>query len=149
MTADVKFVRKTATVFANDAGGVRFIHHQPRAVFFFQRDDFAQRRDVAIHRENAFGNYEDLALRICSRPTQFIFEVVQVIVIKDTKFRAGKFGGVHNASVNQLVENDDVTLADQCGDGAERCGIAGGKSQRGFRFFEGSERFFQFVERSE
>ena len=66
---------------------------------------------------------------------------------EDTQLRAGQLRGVHNAGVNQLINDDDVILAEQRGDGAERRGVAGGKSQRGFGRFESGERFLQFVKR--
>ena len=83
------------------------------------------------------------------RPFQFVFQIVQIVVGEDAEFRAGKSGGVHDAGVNQLVEDDDVVLAEQRGDGAEGGGVAGGKSQRGFGVLEGGECFFQFVKRRE
>ena len=49
LAADAEFVRQAAAVFADKAGRVRLVHHQPRAVFFLERDDFAQRRGVAVH----------------------------------------------------------------------------------------------------
>ena len=36
-------------MFSVKPGGVRFVHHQPRAVFFLERDNFAQRRGIAVH----------------------------------------------------------------------------------------------------
>ena len=51
--------------------------------------------------------------------------------------------------MNEFVENDDVVFAEQRGDGADGGGVAGGKSQRGFRLLEGGERFLQFVQRRE
>jgi len=66
---------------------------------------------------------------------------------KTRSLRAGQLRGVHNAGVNQLINDDDVILAEQRGDGAQRRGVAGGKSQRGFGRFESGERFLQFVKR--
>src|ERR1035437_3731310 len=79
------------------------------------------------------------------RPLQLGFKVIQVVVVKDAQFCAGKFGGVHDAGMNQFINDDNVVLADERSDGAERGGVAGGKSQCGLGFFEGSEDFFQFV----
>ena len=50
---------------------------------------------------------------------------------KDAELGAGKPGGVHDAGVDQLVENDDVAFVNNCGDGAEGGGVTGGKGQRG------------------
>ena len=51
--------------------------------------------------------------------------------------------------MNEFVEDDDVVFARQRGDGAERGGVAGGKSERGLGFFEGGERGFEIVKRRE
>ena len=69
------------------------------------------------------------------RPFQDVFQVVQIVVVKDAEFRAAQTRGIHDAGVNQFINNDDVVLAEQRGDGAERGGVAGGKCQRGLRFF--------------
>lgn len=68
---------------------------------------------------------------------------------KDADFRAGQPRGVHDAGVNELVENENVALADQRGDGAQRGGIARGESQRGFRALERGQRLLQLVKRRE
>ena len=77
------------------------------------------------------------------------FEIGQVVVFEDAEFCAGKAGGVHDAGVNQLVENDDVVLANERGDGAERGGVAGGECERSLCSFEVGERFFKFMKRRE
>ena len=67
-------------------------------------------------------------------------------MIEDAKFCAREFGGVHDAGMNEFIEDEDVVLAHQRGNGAERRGVTGRKGQRGFGAFEGGERFLQFVE---
>ena len=51
--------------------------------------------------------------------------------------------------MNKFVENDDVILGHQRGDGAERRRVAGRKGQRGFGAFEGGEGFLEFMKRRE
>ena len=43
-------------MFAEEAGGVGFVEHEPGAVFVLQLDDFTERREVAVHAEDAFGD---------------------------------------------------------------------------------------------
>ena len=59
-TVQVEMVHRAAAVFAEDAGGVRVVNHHDAAVFFRQLDQLRQRRDVALHREDAVGD-EQLA----------------------------------------------------------------------------------------
>src|SRR5262245_51063590 len=47
--------------------------------------------------------------------------------------------------MDELVEDDDVALADKGGDRAESSGITGGKGEGGFSGFEFSEGRLQFV----
>ncbi len=82
-------------------------------------------------------------------PLQYFLQVIQIVVGEDTNFCAAEPGGVHNAGVNKLVEDDDVIFAQQGADGSGGGGIAGGETQRGFGAFEIGEGFFKFVVRCE
>ena len=98
------------------------------------------------------GDSSDHVGRVDSRslpsgPFEFVFQIIQIVVGKDADFCAAEPGGVHDAGVNQFIENDDVILAEQRADGSDGCGIAGRKTQRGFGAFEAGERFLQFVMR--
>src|SRR5712691_11666315 len=64
---------------------------------------------------------------------------------KDTNLCAAKTRAIHQAGVNQLVENDDVLFAEQCADRANRRGVAGGKTNRSFGAFEGGKELFKLV----
>ena len=66
---------------------------------------------------------------------------------EDAHFCAAKPRSIHNAGVNEFVENNDVVFAEQCADGSKRRGIAGRESERGFGVFEGGKRFLKFVMR--
>ena len=79
------------------------------------------------------------------RPLQDAFEVCQVVVVEHAELCAGEAGGIHDAGMDQLIEDDDVVRADQRADGAESCGVAGGEAERGGGAFERGERFFEFV----
>ena len=81
------------------------------------------------------------------RPFQDVFKIVEIVVGEDAQFGAGKPRGIHDAGVNQFINDDDVILAEQGADGADGRGIAGGKYQRGFGAFECGQRFFQFMKR--
>ena len=82
-------------------------------------------------------------------PFQYFLQVIQIVVGEDADFCAAEPGGVHDAGVNEFVQNNHVILAEQRADGSDGGGIAGGETQRGFGAFEICERFFQFVMRCE
>ena len=52
--AHAECLGQAAPVRAVKPGGVGFVHHQPGAVFLLERDDFAQRRLVAVHARKRF-----------------------------------------------------------------------------------------------
>ena len=64
---------------------------------------------------------------------------------EDAELGAGEAGGIHDAGMDQLVQDDDVVLAQQGADGAEGSGVAGGEAEGGLGALEGGERFVQFV----
>ena len=65
---------------------------------------------------------------------------------KDADFRAAEFCGIHDAGVNEFIQNDDVRLTQQGADRALGRGIAAGEDQSGLGFLELGECGFQFVE---
>src|SRR5690348_5521309 len=102
-------------------GRMSLVHHEPGAVFLFERDDFAQRRGIAVHRENAFGRDKYLsAILGGGGPFQFFREVIRIVMGKNPDFSTAEPGGIHNAGVNQFVQDDDVMLAEQGADSSQR-----------------------------
>ena len=103
---------------------------EPCAVFFLERDNLGERRGIAIHAENTLcGNQNicfTLNIQLC--PLQFCLKVVKVVVLEDPQRGPGQFSGIHDASVNQFVENDDVTFANKRRDGADCSRITIGKN---------------------
>ncbi len=62
-------------------------------------------------------------------------------MVKHAQFRAAETGGVHDAGVDQFVQDDEVVLAKQGADGAEGRGVASGETERGFGAFESRPAF--------
>ena len=73
---------ESAAVLSEKAGGVRFIEQKPGAVLLLELDDFAQRGEIAVHAEHAFGDDEKArgawcVVRACSAragPFQNLFQ---------------------------------------------------------------------------
>ncbi len=66
-------------------------------------------------------------------------------MVEHAQGRAAEAGRVHDAGVDELIQDDDVVFAEQGADGAEGRGVAGGEAERGFGAFEGGQRFVQFL----
>ena len=67
----------------------------------------------------------------------------EIVVGENPESRAGQSGGVDEAGVRELVEDDEIRLADDGGDHAERGGEAGGEGERRFRLLGCGKRVFQ------
>ena len=115
----VAFLSEPATAWPEDAGGVGFVHHEPRAVFFLERHDFAERGNVAIHGEHAFGDDERATAGFVGRagllggPARMSSRSLRSLWAKTRSLAPGKPGGVNDAGVDELVEDEDVVLADR------------------------------------
>ncbi len=68
---------------------------------------------------------------------------------KHPQLGARQPGGVHDAGMDQFVEDEDVVLAGQRGNGAQRGGVARGERQRGFGRLERSERRLQLMKNAQ
>ena len=64
---------------------------------------------------------------------------------EEAEFGAGKPRGIDNRCMDQLIEDEDVFLADQRGDRTERGGVAGRKGKRGFGGIELSQGRLELV----
>ena len=64
---------------------------------------------------------------------------------EDPKFRAAKPGGIHDAGMDQLIQDDDIVRAEQRADGAGGSRVAGGEAERGGGPFEAGDGFVEFV----
>ena len=82
-------------------------------------------------------------------PFQNSLQITRIVVIENAEFSPGKSGRIHDAGVDKLVEDDDVILVEQRGNGAHCGGVAGGKGQRCSGFLEVGEGFLQFVKGGE
>src|SRR5213593_109659 len=78
-------------------------------------------------------------------PFQNLFQRCGVVAPEESEFGAGKPRSVDDRGMDELVQNEDVVLADERGDRAEGRGIAGRKSERGFGGLEFSEGRLQFM----
>ena len=127
---------RAAPVRPDRAGAVRLVDHHARVVALRQLDDALQRRDVAIHGEDAIGHDQrPAALRLAQAP----LEVVRVAVVVDERLRAREPAAVHDARVVEGVGEDHVALARQRRDHARVRQVAGAEQQAGLGVLEGRQ----------
>ena len=84
-----------------------------------------------------------------SGPFEDVFEFVQVVVREDAEFGTGQAGAVHERSVDQFVQDDNVVFAEEGADGAQGGGVTGGKTDGSLRAFEAGNGLLQFLVRGE
>ena len=89
--------------------------------------DAGQRRDVAVHREDAVGDDEDVAVRAVraaagTRVAQHLLKAVDVAVREDGARRLGQADAVDDRGVVELVADDQVALV---GDGRDDAAVGG------------------------
>ena len=137
-----------------DSGGVRLVHHEPRAVFFLERDDFAQRRGVAIHRKNGFGDDQNLDSGFWMRTSDSAHfnlssKSFKSLWAKTRSFAPDNFAASTMQAWTSLSKMITSSLPSSAQIVPMAVGVAGGKGQRGFGAFEIGQRFFQFMKRRE
>ena len=108
-------VDRAAAVPAQHAGRVRVVDHDRRLVALGDVADAGQRRDVAVHGEDAVGDDQDVrygAVRAArgARVAQDLLEAVDVAVREDGARRLGQAHAVDDRGVVQLVADDQVAL---------------------------------------
>ena len=106
---------RAAAARAQRAGAVRLVDHHARVVAAGELDDLGQRRDVAVHREDAVGDDQRAAaVGLAQAPR----EVLDVAVVVDEGLRPGEPAAVDDRGVVERVGEDDVAAARQR---ARRC----------------------------
>ena len=138
----VEIFRRAAAGVSDDAHGVRVVHDEAGVVFPFQLQKLRQRRDIAVHGENAVGDDEPLA--IAGRLRQFPREVLHVAMAVDDGPRFGNTAAIHDAGVVQRVGKDHVALVRQCIKDAQVRHVAGIENHRVLLVLESGDFFFQF-----
>ena len=147
----------TAAAGAIKPRGVGLIEHEPCAIAFFEIDQRAQWRLVAIHGEDALGNNQDPRRSGASRgrpgglpavrPGENTFQALQIIVSENAQPGAAQPGGVNDRGVHKAIENDDVVAAEQRANRSQCGGVTAGKAQGGFGSLEGGKSGVEFVVR--
>ena len=113
LLVDAEVVRRAAPA-AENARAVRVVHHDGRIVLLGQIDDSGQRRDIAVHAEDAVRDDQPLLDSQTHRTLEAVLQRVQVLVLVDRPLLGGQTGqaaAVDDAGVVQLVRDDGVVFA--------------------------------------
>ncbi len=111
-TVEIEMVDAASTRATEDAGRVGVVDHHCGTELLGRLDDAGQRRDVAVHREDAVGHDEDQSIRP-GRPglAQDVAQRLDVLVREDLAGSLGEAHPVDDRGVVELVGHDEVALA--------------------------------------
>ena len=126
---------------AEHARGVGLVHQQHGLVPPGHLGKLGQRRQVAVHAEQAVG--DDQAAAVARRPGQERVELLPIGMRVGADIGPGKPAAVPEAGMILGIAEDDVAGAGQGGDGGQVGGEAGRKEQRRLRAFELRQALFQ------
>src|SRR4051794_24896743 len=112
-----------------DARAVGLVNHEPRAVALGQVADRGQRRDVALHREDAVDHDQDAAA-VARRALQLLFELVEAVVAERAQLGARQQAAVEDRGVVGRVGEHGVAGGQQRAERAEVGLVAGGEDER-------------------
>ena len=127
-----------------DTDGVSLIEQEDRAVTLLELHEFTQRRQVAIHAEDRFGDDQNPALGMgLPRPFQMRFEFGKVVVGKNPHLGAARVDPVDQTGMSKLIKDHDIPAAHQCRDRPGRRRDSGGEDQGCLRPFGRREFFFE------
>ena len=139
-----KVIDDAAPAVAQHALAVGVIHHREHPVLFRDLVDFIQRRDVAVHREDAVGD-DEAAPVLRQVLLDFRFQVGGIAVLVDDDLGAAQARAVDDAGVVEAVGEDDILAPDQWGEG----GLVGDEAaldvERILDIFEFCDGPFEFL----
>jgi len=142
-------VANTASLTAEHAHAVCFIHHDAGIIFFFQLHDFRQWSQVAFHRKDTIHDDELHRFRVAL--LQFLFQGFHIVVLILQLGSERESASVHDGSVVAVIADDVVLAVYQGRDNALVHGESGSEYQTIFLAKKSSQFFFQLyvkVERS-
>ena len=139
MRLEGKLFGKAVAVGAEDADGVRFIEKEQGSAVFLEGDDVGKGAKVAIHGEDGLGDDQGTTFTGVEEFLKFM----EIVVGEDAKGGAGEPGGIDQAGMGELIDDDGVALADNGRDGAHGGGVAVGESEGGFGFLSVGDFFFE------
>ena len=100
------------------------VDHQARAVALAQLADLAQRRDVALHREDAVDD-DQHAAAVALRALEHLLELVQAVVAERAQLRAREQAAVEDRGVVAGVDDHRVAGPEQRAERADVGLVAG------------------------
>ena len=134
---------RTAAACAEEAGGVRVIDHDQRAMAIGQIADLVELRDRSVHGEHAVGRDQTHARTL--RVLQGLLELIHVVVGVAQAPRLAETNAVDDAGVVQGIADDGVLGVEQRFEQAAVRIEAGGVQNRIFHRQIGAQALLQFA----
>src|ERR1700730_15160770 len=118
-TVTAKVVDGAAASSPKHARGMRIINHHDAVILLSKFAEFRQWRDVTIHRENAVGDQQRVAVP-ADRFLKDTFAVLGVSLLENLDRSLRETATVYDRGVVQLVGDDEILLAE---DGRDRARV--------------------------
>ena len=118
-------LRHAAPIRAEQSCRVCLVEHQPCAITLLQFHNLPQRREVAVHREHAFGDDKNAARIFSTAPFEDVLQFACVIVREHSQRRARQPGTIDDARVHELIDDDDVVFLQQGANGSQSRRVTG------------------------
>ena len=123
---------------ADHAQPVRVVRHQPGVMFVGERQQFGERRQIAVHGEHTVGDDQRVVV-FGAMPLKQFARMGDVVVAKRHHRAARQLRAGEQAGVRQLIRQHQPVAADQHRDDAGIGEIAGAEHHGGLRLLDAGE----------
>src|SRR5690606_34734174 len=130
---------------ADHAERVRVVREEPRVMMRGELRETRQRREIAVHAEDALGHDQTVPMRV-----PVLLEdrggMLRVVVAERLDARAAQRRAAREARMTELVDDDQIARACEHGQDAEIREVAASEHDGGLGAFERSEPRLQLLE---
>jgi len=108
----MEMIHNAASALAQNAFAMSVIHQSHQVILFGNFHQLIQRRDIAIHGEDAIAN-DNAAPVGAGCLLDFLLQIGRIAMGKTDDLSAGEARAIDNASVIELIREDDILFAHQ------------------------------------
>ena len=141
---DARVFAEPAPLVAEHADRMRLVEQQPGRMLLLQLDETRQIDDVAVHREQAFGDDQRRLVQAALLGEQLV-EVLEVVVAEEDHVGRRRLAARDDRVVRQLVEEDDAARAHDVLDDGDVGEVAGDQRHHRLDADESSQSLLEIL----